>query len=69
MGQRIMTPAWLQLIAGLALVIGSALQIRDAEYEDEEEDSEPWGFKVRDGGLVDGGDAEPDYSSDEGDWE
>lgn len=47
-------PAWLQIAAGLALVIGGALQIE----RDEEEESESWGYQVTDGGVCDGGEPE-----------
>jgi hypothetical protein len=54
-----MNPAWLYLLAGLALVIGSAIQLgRPDELDVDEQADEPFGFNVVDGGVVDGGEPE-----------
>jgi len=62
-----MNPAnWLYLLGSLCFLIGTVWNMATAgryEDEDEPEQSEPFGFQVKDGGTVDGG--EVDYES----WE
>lgn len=54
-----MTPAILYLIAGVLIVIGSAIQIGERmDCGADDEDPEPFGFNVVDGGVVDGGEPE-----------
>lgn len=55
-----MTPHIFYLLAGVFLVIGSAIQLgqRVTADEDEVEEVEPFGFNVVDGGVVDGGETE-----------
>jgi len=54
-----MTPHLLYLIGGLCFVIGSALQLGQRVVDDDSnDDAEPWGFNVTDGGTCDGGNYE-----------
>ena len=57
---------WFYLAGSLCFLIGTVLNMTmPAEVEEEEDDDEPqqWGFVVKDGGVVDGG--EPDWEG----WE
>ena len=54
-----MTPHLFYLIGGLCFVIGSAMQMGEQAVDDEaDEDGEPFGFNVVDGGVCDGGEPE-----------
>lgn len=49
---------WFYLVGGLCFVIGAAFSLghpSGAEDIEEDDDPEPWGFAVRDGGICDGG--------------
>jgi len=58
-----MVPQWLYLIGSLCFLIGTVwgmAQSEPSEEDDEEqEEVEPFGFQVKDSGVVDGG--EPDW--------
>ena len=53
-----MLTQWLYLIGSLCFLLGTVWGMATAGYceeEEEQEDSEPFGFHVQDGGVCDGG--------------